>query len=114
MSNQPSKASQALPTHTRQAVTQAIPNELTVTKAAELLGVGRPTLSELLNGRSELSDAMLVRLHLVFGAPITELAHARYLDQLARVEALEREMGMSWGKPLPYRWNERRAKEKAE
>ncbi len=43
------------------------PLELTVTKAAESLGVTRKTLSMLLNGKSGISPEMALRLSKVFG-----------------------------------------------
>jgi antitoxin HigA-1 len=38
------------------------PRELSVTKAAEWLGIGRVALSELLNGRAGVSPEMALRL----------------------------------------------------
>jgi addiction module HigA family antidote len=43
------------------------PLDLTVTKAAESLGVTRKTLSMLLNGKSGISPEMSLRLSKVFG-----------------------------------------------
>ena len=43
------------------------PLNLTVTKAAESLGVTRKTLSMLLNGKSGISPEMSLRLSKVFG-----------------------------------------------
>jgi len=43
------------------------PLDLTVTQAAESLGVARKTLSMLLNGRSGISPEMSLRLSKVFG-----------------------------------------------
>jgi addiction module HigA family antidote len=43
------------------------PLDLTVTKAAESLGVTRKTLSMLLNGRAGISPEMSLRLSKVFG-----------------------------------------------
>ncbi|MFC1885429.1 HigA family addiction module antitoxin [Thermodesulfobacteriota bacterium] len=43
------------------------PLDLTVTKAAESLGVTRKTLSMLLNGKSGISPEMALRLSKVFG-----------------------------------------------
>ncbi len=43
------------------------PLELSVTKAAEELGVSRKTLSALLNGRFGISPEMAIRLSMVFG-----------------------------------------------
>jgi addiction module HigA family antidote len=46
---------------------EVIPAGMPVTKAAALLGVGRPALSNLLNGNAALSADMALRLHKVFG-----------------------------------------------
>jgi addiction module HigA family antidote len=43
------------------------PLDLTVTEAAEALGVARKTLSTLLNGRAGISPEMAIRLSKVFG-----------------------------------------------
>ncbi len=43
------------------------PLDLTVTEAAEALGVARKTLSTLLNGRAGISPEMSLRLSKVFG-----------------------------------------------
>ncbi len=51
--------------HVRQNV---IPEGMTVTKAAELLGVGRPALSNFLNGKAALSPELALRLERAFGA----------------------------------------------
>jgi antitoxin HigA-1 len=42
-------------------------NELTVTKAAKLLGVTRVTLSNVLNQKSDISPDMAFRISKVFG-----------------------------------------------
>ena len=43
------------------------PLNLTVTRAAQALGVSRKTLSGILNGRAGISPEMAVRLSLAFG-----------------------------------------------
>ena len=43
------------------------PLGLTITEAAEALGISRKTLSTILNGRSGISPEMAVRLSLAFG-----------------------------------------------
>ncbi len=43
------------------------PLGLTVTQAAEALGISRKTLSAILNGRSGISPEMAVRLSIAFG-----------------------------------------------
>ena len=46
---------------------------MSVTEAARRLGVGRPALSNLLNGRAALSPNMALRLEATFGADRTRL-----------------------------------------
>ena len=57
-----------------------IPKEMTVTKAAKLLGIGRPALSNFLNGKAALSREMASRIERTFGADIETLLNlqARY------------------------------------
>ena len=43
------------------------PLELSVTRAAQALGVSRKTLSAILNGRAGISSEMAVRLSIAFG-----------------------------------------------
>lgn len=50
-----------------------IPADVSVTKAAELLQIGRPALSNLLNGNASLSPEMATKLAEVFGADRSEL-----------------------------------------
>ena len=50
-----------------------IPTGMSVTEAARRLGVGRPALSNLLNGRAALSQDMALRLEGTFGADRTKL-----------------------------------------
>lgn len=48
---------------------------LTVTAAAQALRVSRPALSSLLNGRSDLSGEMALRLEKAFGVKMDTLMH---------------------------------------
>jgi len=57
-------------THIKQKV---IPAQMTVKEAAKLLGVGRPALSNLLNGNAALSPEMAARLEKAFGVNAQEL-----------------------------------------
>ncbi|POR29287.1 helix-turn-helix transcriptional regulator [Paenibacillus polymyxa] len=50
-----------------------IPKDMSVKKAAELLGVGRPALSNLLNGHAALSPRMAACIERVFGTSAQEL-----------------------------------------
>ena len=58
---------------------------MSVTDAAKRLGVGRPALSNLLNGNSSLSPDMAVRLEKAFGADRTQL-----LDRQAEFDRQKR------------------------
>ncbi|MEQ1899807.1 MAG: HigA family addiction module antitoxin [Devosia sp.] len=49
------------------------PLRLSVTAVAEILGVTRPTLSSLLNGRSALSTEMALRVEKAFGVSMDTL-----------------------------------------
>ena len=59
---------------------EIIPSGMSVTKAAELIGVGRPALSNLLNGNAALSADMAARLEKAFKYPLKDLMEmqARY------------------------------------
>ena len=52
---------------------RVLPKGLSVKTAAEIMGVGRPTLSNLLNGNAALTAEMAVRLEKAFGANAPEL-----------------------------------------
>lgn len=59
---------------------EVIPAGMSVTKAAQIMGVGRPALSNLLNGNAALSPDMATRLEKAFGYPRGDLMEmqARY------------------------------------
>lgn len=63
-----------------------IPESVTVKKAAEMMGIGRPALSNFLNGRSNLSHEMAARLSKTFSADKTKLLNLQqsYTDFLRR------------------------------
>jgi len=65
------------------------PAGLSVKAAAELLGVGRPALSNLLNGKAALSPDMALRIEKAFGASQKELLEmqARFDESQARTQA---------------------------
>jgi addiction module HigA family antidote len=65
-----------------------IPVGMSVTDAAKRLGVGRPALSNFLNGKSGLSPEMAVRLEKVFGVD-----RKRLLDMQAAYDQQERLAG---------------------
>ncbi len=68
------------PSHPGDFVRTEIVEELglTVTKAAEILGVRRATVSDLVNGRSALSAEMALRIEKAFGIS---------MDMLLRMQA---------------------------
>jgi addiction module HigA family antidote len=57
-----------------------LPDGLSVTAVAELLGVGRPALSNLLNEKASLSPEMALRMEKAFGVKMETLLRmqARY------------------------------------
>ncbi len=50
-----------------------LPDGLSVTAAAKVLGVGRPALSNLLNERASLSPEMALRIEKAFGVTMDTL-----------------------------------------
>ena len=50
-----------------------IPSDMSVTRAAKLLNIGRPALSRLLNEQSSLSPSMAIRIEKTFGVDHNEL-----------------------------------------
>ena len=63
---------------------EVIPPGMSVTKAAQLIGVGRPALSNLLNGNAALSADMATRLEKAFQYPLKDL-----MEMQARYEAAQ-------------------------
>jgi addiction module HigA family antidote len=57
-----------------------LPDDLSVTAAAEVLGIGRPALSNLLNEKASLSPEMALRVEKAFGVKMDTLLkmQARY------------------------------------
>lgn len=62
------------------------PAGLTVTAAAEVLGVSRKALSELLNGHAGISPEMAVRLSKGFGGSVESWLRQQMQYDLARVQ----------------------------
>ena len=76
---------------------QIIPPGMSVTEAANRLGVGRPALSNLLNGNSSLSQEMAVRLAKTFDADRNDL-----LKRQADFDRPEQSEGEKAISVLPY------------
>ena len=68
---------------------RVLPAGLSVKAAAELLGVGRPALSNLLNGKAGLSPEMALRIEKAFGPKMDTLLRMQTAYDIA--EARDRE-----------------------
>jgi len=66
------------------------PLDLSVTEAAQALGVSRKTLSSILNGRSGISPEMAVRLSIAFNTTAESWLRQQLQYDLAQVEAKRR------------------------
>jgi len=71
---------------------------LSVTDAAEALGVTRPALSKLLNERAHLSPEMALRLEKAFGLSMEKLMQMQNCFDIAEARKREREINV-----LPFR-----------
>jgi addiction module HigA family antidote len=60
------------------------PAGLSVTQAAAILGVGRPALSAVLNGRASLSPEMAIRAEKAFGVSMDLLLKMQLQFDIAR------------------------------
>jgi addiction module HigA family antidote len=65
------------------------PLGLTVTAAAAVLGVSRPTLSSLVNGRADLSGDMALRIEKAFGPRMDTLMRMQSAYDIARTRKRE-------------------------
>jgi addiction module HigA family antidote len=61
------------------------PLGISVTRAAEMLGVRRATLSDVVNGKASMSAEMAFRLHKVFGISAELMLRVQNQYDLARV-----------------------------
>ncbi len=68
------------------------PLSLTVTRAAEVLGVTPPALSALLNGRAALSPEMALRVEKAFGLKMDTLMRRQAAYAVACVRERERDI----------------------
>lgn len=74
------------------------PAELSVTAAAEVLGVTRPALSNFLNQRAALSPEMALRIEKAFGVNMDTLMRMQNSFDIAQARKREREIDVA-----PYR-----------
>ena len=66
--------------------------DLTVTKAAEILGVRRATLSDLLNGKTSLSPEMALRIEKAFGVGMEMLLRMQAWYDASQIRARANEI----------------------
>ena len=68
------------------------PHGLSVTAAAQVLGVSRPALSSLLNAKSGLSGDMAIRIEKAFGVKLDTLMRMQSSFDIARTRSREKEI----------------------
>lgn len=68
------------------------PAGLSVTAAAAALGVSRPTLSSLLNGRANLSGDMALRIEKAFGVKMDTLMRMQASYHIAQTRKRENQI----------------------
>jgi addiction module HigA family antidote len=74
-------------------------NGLSVTDAAQALGVTRPALSALINGRSGLSPEMALRIEKAFGVPMDHLMQMQNSFEIAEARKREAEIKVARFRP---------------
>ena len=76
------------PPHPGEIVHQEViePLGLSVTAAARILGVSRPALSAMLNGRASLSPDMAIRIEKAFGPKMDHLLRMQCAFDIARAK----------------------------
>ena len=67
-----------------------VPLSLTVTEGARILGIARPTLSNVINGRSGVSPEMAIRLEKAFGGTADSWIKMQAAFDLAQARRRER------------------------
>ncbi|MFT8555426.1 MAG: HigA family addiction module antitoxin [Zymomonas mobilis] len=67
-------------------------NNLSVTQAAQILGVGRPALSNMLNGNSRLSESMAAAISAVFGISVKTLLNIQHLTDLKEAQEITKDL----------------------
>ncbi len=84
----------ARPSHPGQFIRMEViePLGLTVTAAAKALGVTRPALSALLNGRAALSPEMALRIEKAFGPRMDTLLRMQTAYEIAETRRRERQI----------------------
>ena len=75
------------PPHVGEVVWYGIlePLGLSITKAAQILGVRRATLSDLINGKAALTAEMALRIHKAFGPDVGHLMRMQVAYEVVQV-----------------------------
>jgi addiction module HigA family antidote len=76
-------------------------HELSVTEAATVLRVSRPTLSSLLNAKAGLSAEMALRFEKAFGVDMDTLMRMQNSYDIARTRSREKRIRVERYKPRP-------------
>ena len=90
------------PSHPGEFIRAEIIEELglTVTKSADILGVRRATLSNLLHGRSALSPEMALRLEKAFGVSMDTLLRMQAWHDASSMRARADEISVERYQPV--------------
>ena len=75
------------------------PLGLTVAAAAAVLGVSRPALSTFLNGRSDLSGTMALRIEKAFGVRMDTLMRMQASFDIVRAREREKDVKIARYRP---------------
>src|SRR5450756_382537 len=76
-------------------------HDLSVTNAAKILGVSRPTLSSLLNAKAALSGDMALRFEKAFGVDMDTLMRMHNPYDIARTRSSEMKIRVDSYEPRP-------------
>ncbi|MGD0776215.1 MAG: HigA family addiction module antitoxin [Candidatus Solibacter sp.] len=76
-------------------------HDLSVTEAAKILGVSRPTLSSLLNAKAGLSGDMALRFEKAFGVDMDTLMRMQNSYDIARTRSREKKIRVERYEPRP-------------
>jgi len=74
---------------------------LSVTEAAKILRVSRPTLSSLLNAKASLSGEMALRFEKAFGVDMDTLMRMQNSFDIARARSREKSISVGRYRPRP-------------
>jgi addiction module HigA family antidote len=76
-------------------------HDLSVTEAAKILGVSRPTLSSLLNAKAALSGDMALRFEKAFGVDMDIPMRMQNSCDIARTRSREKKIRVERYQPRP-------------